>query len=147
MSKELQVKDKIETNRTIKIAPFKKDIRKTTPHKHNNYFEILYLSEGSGYHYIDSRRFEVASPAMYFIRKEQVHYWELDAEPDGFVVIIKDSFIKKSLDNELKSLLAKISNQNSLCVKDDAAINILMNLLTQENKTEGENTFLIIEGL
>lgn len=74
MSRQLQTKDKIEPESSIKIAPFKKDIRNTTAHKHNNCFEIIYLSRGSGFHYIHSRRFAVKPPVMYFIRKEQVHY-------------------------------------------------------------------------
>lgn len=49
MAKQLQVKDKTETNETIKIVPFRKDIKKTSPHKHNNYSEIIYLTAGSGY--------------------------------------------------------------------------------------------------
>ena len=44
MASGLTVNNKIESDRTIKIAPFKKEIRKTAPHKHNNYFEIIYLS-------------------------------------------------------------------------------------------------------
>src|ERR1044072_5924779 len=119
MSFQLEIKDKIEAEINIKVAPFKKEIRKTTPHKHNNYFEIIYLSEGGGYHFIDSRQFEVKPPVMYFVRKEQVHYWDLDREPEGFVVIIKKSFISKSLDNELKSLLTRISSLSSLAVKDN----------------------------
>ena len=147
MSSQLQVKDKIETDKTIKAAPFKKDIRTTTPHKHNNYFEIIYLSKGSGYHYIDSRKYEVQPPVMYFVRKEQVHYWELDAEPDGFVVIIKRSFIEKSLDNELKSLFTKISGQSSLQIHESTTIHRLLELLAIENKVEGDHSFHIIEGL
>ncbi|HTF27402.1 MAG TPA: helix-turn-helix transcriptional regulator [Flavitalea sp.] len=147
MSSKLQVKNKIESDKSIKVAPFKKDIRKTTPHKHNNYFEIIYLSEGSGYHFIDSRKYEVKPPIMYFIRKEQMHCWELDSEPEGFVVIIKKSFIEKSLDNELKSLFTKISSQISLSVKDNATIDTLLSILTEEYKADGENTFHIIEGL
>lgn len=147
MSKQLQVKDKIETDKTIKIAPFKKDIRTTLPHKHNNYFEIIYLSKGSGFHYIDSRKYEVQPPVLYFVRKEQVHYWELDTEPDGFVVIIKRSFIDKSLDNELKNLLTRISRQNHLYVNDTSVINTLLALLVEENRSEAENSFHIIEGL
>jgi len=110
MANQLQIKDKIETDKSIKITPFKKEIRKTAPHKHNNYFEIIYLSEGSGFHYIDSRKYEVDPPVMYFIRREQVHYWELNSEPDGFAVIIRKSFIERSLDDELKSLFTKISS-------------------------------------
>jgi AraC-like DNA-binding protein len=147
MGSGLIVKNKIEGDKTIKIAPFKKEIRKTDPHKHNNYFEIIYLSQGSGYHYIDSRKFEVKPPIMYFIRKEQVHHWELVKELDGFVVIVKKSFIENSLDSELKSLFTKISRQSSLSVKENAVINKLFEILAEENKTEGENAFHIIEGL
>lgn len=147
MPRQLPVKNKIETDTLIKVTSFKKDIRKTTPHKHNSYFEIIYLSQGSGYHYIDSRRYEVVPPVMYFVRKEQVHYWEMESEPDGFVVIIKKAFIEKSLDNELKSLFTKISSQSSLSVKNNAAIHTILSMLAEEYKTEGENTFHIIEGL
>jgi AraC family transcriptional activator of pobA len=40
MAAGLIVNNKIESDKTIEIAPFKKEIRKTIPHKHNNYFEI-----------------------------------------------------------------------------------------------------------
>ena len=66
------------------------------PHKHNNYFEIIYLSKGSGYHYIDLGKYAVAPPVMYFIRQEQVHYWQLETEPEGYVVIIKKHLLKKA---------------------------------------------------
>lgn len=143
----LQVKDKIEYGKSIKAAPFKKEIRTTTPHKHNNYFEIIYLSAGSGHHFIDSLKYEVTPPVMYFIRKEQVHHWQLDTEPEGFVVIIKKSFIDNSLDNELKSLFTKISRHNSLRVQENGTIHKLLELLTAENKNTGNNTFHITEGL
>jgi len=147
MANQLQIKDKIETDKSIKITPFKKEIRKTAPHKHNNYFEIIYLSEGSGFHYIDSRKYEVDPPVMYFIRREQVHYWELNSEPDGFAVIIRKSFIERSLDDELKSLFTKISSQNSLSVKDNTVIHKILEILTEENKTEGKYNSHILEGL
>ncbi|MGN6491893.1 MAG: helix-turn-helix domain-containing protein [Agriterribacter sp.] len=147
MAKKLQVKNKIEVNKTIKIAPFKKDIRKTSPHIHDNYFEIIYLSAGSGYHFIDSYRHEVNPPVIYFVRKDQVHYWELNTEPEGFVVIIKKHFIAKSLDDQLKALLTKISHFSSLSVKDNATIHSLFEILVKENNEENENSFHIIEGL
>lgn len=147
MASQLIIKDKIESEKLIKATPFKKETRKTAPHKHNNYFEIIYLSKGSGYHYIDFNKYPVEAPVIYFIRKEQVHYWELDTEPDGFVVIIKKVFMEMSLDDELKLLFEKISSQNSLRIKDNKTIHTLLKLLTEENKTEGENTFHIIEGL
>ncbi|WP_315816787.1 AraC family transcriptional regulator [Paraflavitalea speifideaquila] len=147
MATKFQIKDKIESGKPIKIAPFKKEIRKTTPHKHNNYFEILYLSQGKGFHYIDALKFEVKPPVMYFIRREQAHYWELNSEPDGFVAIIKKPFLEKSLDSELKALFTKISGQTALYVHDESTIQALFELLAEENKNEGKYTFHVVEGL
>jgi AraC family transcriptional regulator, transcriptional activator of pobA len=147
MPSKFIIKDKIETGKVIKAAPFKKDIRKTSPHKHNNYFEIIYLSKGSGYHYIDLGKYDVAPPVMYFIRQEQVHYWQLETEPEGYVIIIKKAFIEKSLDNELKSLLTKISNQYCLQLTDNKTIEKLLQLLTEEIEMDDENAFNITEGL
>lgn len=147
MTSQLTIKDKIETKKLIKVSLFKKDIRKTNPHKHNNYFEIIYLSKGCGYHYIDSGKYPVAPPVMYFIRQEQVHFWELKKEPKGYVVIIKKVFVEKSLDYELKSLLSKISTQCCLQLTDNKTIEKLFQLLAEENQTDDENAFHITEGL
>jgi AraC-like DNA-binding protein len=143
----VQVKNKIELDRNIKAAPFKKDIRKTTPHKHDNYFEILYLSKGSGFHFIDNFQHKVNPPVLFFVRKEQVHHWELTKEPNGYVVIIKKSFIEKTLDNELKLLFSKVSKLSCINVKDNETIERLFELLAEENKILTESTFTITEGL
>lgn len=144
----INIKDKLAPNDTIKIAPFKKQIRKTTPHKHNSYFEIIFLSQGSGFHFIDSRQFEVKPPVIYFVRREQVHYWELDSEPDGYVVIIKKAFIDESHDGELKALFSKITGHSCLYPKDTATLLPVFELLAVTNaRQEGTYSFQIIEGL
>ena len=147
MPLQLTVKDKIETEKLIKVSSFKKDVRKTIPHKHNSYFEIIYLSKGSGCHYIDSGKYTVAPPVIYFIRQEQVHYWQLKSEPEGYVVIIKKAFIEKSLDNELKFLFTKMSKQCCLQLADNRTIEKLLQLLTEENNRNDENVFYLTEGL
>jgi AraC-like DNA-binding protein len=81
------------------------------------------------------------------VRKEQVHHWELLTEPEGYVLILKKVFIEKSLDSELKTLLAKVSSLSSLQVKENGTINQLFDLLTKENETINENNFPILEGL
>lgn len=147
MASQIIVKDKIATDKIIKVAPFKKEIRNTSAHKHNNYFEIIYLSQGSGFHYIDLNKFAITPPVMFFVRQEQVHYWELVTEPDGYVIIIKKGFIEKSFDSRLRSLITKISNQCCLQVSDNNTIEKLFELLTEENRGKGENLFEITEGL
>jgi len=147
MAKKLQINNKIEAGRMIKVAVFKKDIRKTTPHTHNSYFEIIYLSGGSGHHYIDSHAYDVVPPVMFFVRKEQVHHWELLTEPEGFVLILKKAFIDKSLDNGLKVLLMEISKRSCVHIAEPDAIEALFTILTRENAYDHEYSFQITEGL
>ncbi|MFC4231630.1 AraC family transcriptional regulator [Parasediminibacterium paludis] len=147
MGSTVQIKDKSETAKLIKIAPFKKEVRKTEPHKHNSYFEIIYLSKGSGTHAIDYKKYPVEPPVIFFVRKEQVHHWELLSEPEGYVVILKKSFMDKSFDGELKALLIKLSKLSCLQIKDIDTIDYLFQLLTKENEIANDNHFLIIEGL
>lgn len=143
----IDIKDKTQPAETFKISPFKKEVRKTSPHKHNNYFEIIYLSGGSGFHSIDSRKYEVTPPVIFFVRQEQTHHFDLDSEPEGFVAIIKKTFIQKSLDNELKLLLTTFSNQHCLSVGDNQTIDQLFHLMAKEYTVNSEQSFHIIEGL
>ena len=69
MNSELKIKDKTGSISNIKIDPFRKNIRKTLPHKHNNYFEIIYLSKGSGFHTIDTQQFSITPPIVFLIRR------------------------------------------------------------------------------
>ena len=144
---QLPVKDKSEEHKFISASPFDKNKRKTIPHKHNRYFELIYISRGSGNHYIDSRKYAITPPIIYFIRKEQVHYWEIDSTPEGFVVILKKDFFDKSIDGELKALFMKINRHTCLSVKDNSTIDKLLELIVDENKKDGDTTFHIIEGL
>lgn len=143
----LAIKNKIEREREIKITPFKNEVRKTTPHKHNHYFEIVYLARGSGYHYIDLNKYAIKPPVMFFVREEQVHYWEITSKPEGYVVIICRPFIEKSLDSGLKYLLARISSEYCLHLADIDTIDTLLKLLMIEDNAKGRNSFPVIEGL
>lgn len=143
----LKIKNKIENEKSIKVSPFRTEIRKTTPHKHNSYFEIIYLSEGKGFHGIDSKKYIVKPPVIFCVRKEQVHHWELSKEPDGYVLLLKKSFVDRSHDNDLKLLLEKLSNYSCLQLKERKTIDNLFELLVDECKIESTDTFTVTEGL
>lgn len=147
MNHSIDVKEKIGSDKIIKIAPFKKEVRVTKAHKHHNYFEIIYLSKGGGFHSIDSNKYDIVPPTIFFVRKEQIHYWELDSEPEGFVVIIKKKFVEVSLDKEIKTLLYKLSKTEMLHLTEPDTITILLQLLAQESLLENATSNLIVEGL
>lgn len=145
MKERLEVKDKTNHTEGLKIAPFRQHIRKTSPHKHNNYFEIIYLTHGSGTHTIDAQSFEIAPPIVFTIRKEQVHYWEIQSRPEGFVIIIKKEFISHCLDQDIKRLIAELSAQNCLFPNDNSAMQLFQILHTEFEKYNTNS--LVIEGL
>ena len=108
MSTELSVKDKSGGGAPLKIAPFKSAIRQTEPHRHNGYFELIFLTTGQGVHVIDGRRYFVEPPILFVIRKDQVHFWELTTPGEGFVLIIRKEFVDGLTDGRLRSLFGTI---------------------------------------
>ncbi|WP_221451844.1 helix-turn-helix domain-containing protein [Pedobacter sp. AK013] len=122
-------------------------MRTTAPHKHNSYFEIIYLSSGKGFHYIDSQRFEIFPNSVFFVRKEQMHYWELTSEPEGFVAIVKKGFIDQSIDKEIGRLLLQLSRNAVLQLKNAASVNKIFQLLVDEIEAAGNLSNTVIEGL
>jgi AraC family transcriptional regulator, transcriptional activator of pobA len=142
----LPVKDKIQ-EKTIKIAPFRKDIRKTVAHRHNSYFELIYLSQGTGYHTIDSVQYAIVPPIAFFIRQEQTHHWELESEPEGYVIILKKKFLEDCLDKQLHRLLIQVSNTTCTRVSDPRTVEILFGLLLDEYKPETGEGGAVMEGL
>ncbi|HMR83712.1 MAG TPA: helix-turn-helix domain-containing protein [Niabella sp.] len=147
MDHSITVKDKIGMDKTLKVAPFKKEVRTTSPHKHNSYFEIIFLTKGNGVHTIDSQDYEVKPPIVFFVRKEQIHFWNLTSEPEGYVLIIKKGFIESSLDKEIKPLLYKLSKFAAIELQEQETINCLFQLLTKEYATERSFTQDVIDGL
>lgn len=140
-------KNKIEPNKAIQISAFRKDIRKTSPHKHHSYLEIIFLSSGKGHHYIDTHKYEIKEPVIFIVRKEQVHYWELDAEPTGYVLIIKKAYLDAVSDGEIKTLLNSLSNHSALQLKDNQNIENIFDLLLKEHLIESSHHAIITEGL
>lgn len=147
MNAHIEIRDKTEQADTIKITPFKKDTRKTTPHRHNNYLEIIYLSKGTGIHTIDLRHFEIQPPVVFIIRKEQIHWWNIVDEPEGYVLLIKKAFADTSADREIKQLIAHISKATLITVEDTRSIEPLLYLLEKEYQRKPLFNSVLLEGL
>jgi AraC-like DNA-binding protein len=144
---QIAVKNKIQENRMFKVSPFRKGVRVTAPHKHNSYFEMIYLSGGTGFHYIDSQGFEIFPNSVFFVRKEQIHYWELTSEPEGYVAIIKKGFIDQCIDREISRLLLQLSRNSFLQLKNAVSVNKIFQLLADELDAADNSSSTVVEGL
>ncbi|UXP32065.1 helix-turn-helix transcriptional regulator [Reichenbachiella agarivorans] len=134
----IEIKDKTEQGQILKIAPFRKHIRKTEAHKHKNYFEIIYLSKGSGSHSIDHHSYPILGPTLFFMRRDQIHHWNIQSEPEGYVIIIKNDFVEASEDLELRQQLLALSKTSYLPVEDES-IELHFRLLHLEFEKAGES--------
>jgi AraC-like DNA-binding protein/quercetin dioxygenase-like cupin family protein len=72
------------------------------PHRHD-FFEVLYLEKGSGYHVIDGNKYELKPPCVFFMSPGQAHKLEFSQDIEGFIFIFTADFY-----------LLNRSDQNSL---------------------------------
>jgi len=147
MTTTLALKNKMDDRLSLKVDYFRASAMKTEPHKHSGYFEIVYLLEGAGAHVIDSVKYEVRPQAIYFIRKEQVHHWDLTETPKGYVILVKKRFVDSLLDWELKQLFGKLSSYNCLWLKQAEILPQLLELLLAETNTGEPYQTQVLEGL
>jgi AraC-like DNA-binding protein len=132
MSTTLPVKDKSGNRAPITVAPFRSAIRHTDPHRHNGYFELIFLTAGEGAHIIDGRRFPVQPPVLFVIRKDQVHCWDLTTPGEGYVLIVRKEFVDRLTDGRLRSLFASISSHNCLFLEQSGSAGQLWAALLDE---------------
>ncbi len=72
------------------------------PHRHD-FFEVLYLSKGTGYHIIDSSKYEIEPPCVFFMSPGQAHKIEFSNDIEGYIFIFTAEFylINQSNQNRL----------------------------------------------
>ncbi len=72
------------------------------PHRHD-FFEVLYLHKGSGFHVIDNNKYEIKPPCVFFMSPGQAHKLELSNDIEGYIYIFTADFylINQSNQNRL----------------------------------------------
>jgi AraC family transcriptional regulator, transcriptional activator of pobA len=66
--------------------------RAAFPHRHV-FYEILYVSAGSGTHTVDFRSSPIRPDTMYFIAPGQVHHWDFEVQVQGTLVLFTEEFL------------------------------------------------------
>jgi AraC family transcriptional activator of pobA len=108
------IKNKLEKHFDYKVSRFKEIIKRTKPHKHDDYFEIIYLSEGEGFHQIEDIQYKVNTPEFYILKPGQLHYWQFTAIPKGFVVMFRPSLFDTLKDADISNLLNQLQTLSQI---------------------------------
>ena len=61
------------------------------PHRHD-FYEILFLSKGSGFHVIDTNEYEIKPPCIFFMSPGQAHKLNLSHDIEGFIFLFTSEF-------------------------------------------------------
>jgi AraC-like DNA-binding protein len=66
------------------------------PHR-VSFYHILFITKGTGNHYIDFRPYRYSAGSILFISKGQVHAFEVRPDTDGFLILFTEAFLSKNL--------------------------------------------------
>ena len=69
------------------------------PHRHD-FFEVLYLSKGSGFHVIDGNKYEIKPPGVFFMSPGQAHKIEFSSDIEGYIFIFTAEFYLINQNNQ-----------------------------------------------
>lgn len=65
-------------------------------HRHS-FYHLVFFTEGSGNQQIDFKRFDVKPGLIYFMIPGQVHSWEFETEPDGYIINFSQDYLSSFL--------------------------------------------------
>lgn len=115
----IDIKNKLDEGLTFKISRFKEQIKKTKPYKHDEYYELIFLNDGEGFHCIEYEKYMVSTPEFYFLKQGQLHFWQFTSIPKGFVILFNDKEFNAVNENLLIELIRKSTDITWLEIQQD----------------------------
>jgi len=146
-NKQIDIKNKLDEGLTFKVSRFKEQIKRTKPHKHDEYYELIFLSQGDGFHCVESEKHMVSTPDFYFLKPGQLHYWQFTSIPKGFVVLFKDDEFNAVKENLLIDLIRKLTDTTRLKIQPDKYPTHLLEEIYNEFQLNTQYSKEIIHGL
>jgi AraC family transcriptional regulator, transcriptional activator of pobA len=87
----------IKDNVSFEIHTFQwlqktKEYKTENPNR-DNHFEIIWITKGSGRHWIDLQKYEIENNQLFFIKPGQVHRLQPIGEVEGYTISFTESFL------------------------------------------------------
>jgi AraC family transcriptional activator of pobA len=145
LQNDISVKNKLESEQLFKVSRFKETIKRTKPHKHDGYFEIIFLSEGAGFHWIDTKKYQITPPVIFFL-SGQLHYWEMTSVPKGYVLLFREDFFNKLKHADLLQLVHALEKTPHIHLAADEKLDFIFEQMEQEYKHPRSGSVKLIQG-
>ncbi|ANH80858.1 AraC family transcriptional regulator [Niabella ginsenosidivorans] len=116
----------------------------TRPHIHS-FYQIIWFKSGNGSHFVDFKKYEVYKNALFFIEKNQVHYFDQNACYNGVLIHFNETFLVQK-DNKtdffLKCSIFNNPYQQPSCCIDSHIGSVLDEYIRQMTRElQQEETF------
>jgi AraC-like DNA-binding protein len=139
-------KNKLGEGQLFKISRFKEKIKKTRPHKHEGYHELIFLTEGQGFHWIETSQFKIEAPELYFMQPGQLHCWQFTAIPKGFVILFREQFFHEVQEISIHRLIKNLDNIVRIPLTQDRSFEFIFEDIFREFNQSTEFSEQIIQG-
>ncbi|MFC5411495.1 AraC family transcriptional regulator [Larkinella bovis] len=141
------LKNKLESEQVFKLSRFKEVIKRTQPHKHDGYFELIILLEGAGFHWVDTKLLPISPPLAFFLSPGQVHCWQLTAIPKGFVIMFRADFVDPRHSTELYLLVQQLEQKREILIPDPATVSDQLLALEKAYQNGSQNQLVVLRAL
>jgi AraC family transcriptional regulator, transcriptional activator of pobA len=62
------------------------------PHRHHDFYELLFITQGTGNHAIDGHDFVIKPNSIFFLSPGQIHDLNLSADVQGYIFLFSSAF-------------------------------------------------------
>ncbi len=82
------------------------------PHRHDFFYEVLYIKNGSGTYHIDFQEFEIKAETLFFVSPGQVHEINYSEDIFGYIFLFTEEFLSISSDENYAQLFDNIKTKS-----------------------------------
>lgn len=141
-------------NVLYEVEPFDKNRSFTVeyPHRHDNFYELLFITEGSGNYTIDLQTYPILPNSIFFVSPGQVHTIDFSDDIKGYIFLFTSTFYLFDKEGKRKSNDYPFFHQLSghtppIQLEASEEMLGLFEMACQEQRQPQENTDTIIRSL
>ncbi len=78
----------------FQVNPFdvNRNFKVEYPHRHHDFYEVLFLTNGTGIHTIDFQDYEIKANSIFFLSPGQIHDLQLSSDVEGYIFLFSSAF-------------------------------------------------------
>ncbi|WP_274055525.1 helix-turn-helix domain-containing protein [Thalassomonas actiniarum] len=117
------------------------------PHRHH-FYELVWIFEGSGFHFIDCQKYSLQPGRVYVIKPGQIHQWQKTTSLNAMIILFSDALLDSTYGEMLRQNASLFSIDTErpyleLSNQDTDKLKTLANLMKDEYSQENSDWHFI----